>query len=274
MKLSEGRPEFGRLEQAIEDKQIAARPSNHVGPSSLGDPCPRAVWYNYRNYTRKTFSPRVLRLFGRGHREEPIVIKDLKSVGITILSTQEKAVFAAGHGNAYSDGRIIGDPDAPKTEHLLEIKTANTKNFNQFKKHGVEHTNIKYWVQIHCYMNLFGLKRCRYIVVNKETDKRLYLRYKYNPTVAKIALNRAIDIINAKVPPKGITGGATYQCRWCDHVGVCKQDATPQKTCRSCRHLEPIPTGLWNCDRKAKIISFKKQQKACKKYSCIPRQLK
>jgi len=258
-----------KVEAAIEDGLIKSRLSRHIGPSSLGDPCARAVWFGFRNFTRKAHSPRILRLFGRGHNEEPIVIKDLVAVNVEVISTQEKAVFAHGHGNAYSDGRVKNIPDAPKTEHLLEIKTSNTRNFNSFVKHGIEKTNIKYWVQIQVYMSLFKMKRCLYIIVNKETDERLYLRIKYDKDVAEEYLERAVTIVNYMSPPPGLTGGATFQCRWCDHKEVCREGATPLRTCRSCTHFEPMEGGKWYCSTKRKNLKNKAQKKACKLYQQI-----
>ena len=43
----------------------------HLGASILGRDCPREIWYSFRWVHREKHEPRMLRLFIRGHLEEP-----------------------------------------------------------------------------------------------------------------------------------------------------------------------------------------------------------
>lgn len=255
-----------KIEQVIEGVMIPQRMSNHLGPSAIGGSCQRKTWYNFRNYKARQIDARTNRIFRRGDREEPIVIKDLKKVGVKVLTTQEQITFLSGHGNAYSDGRITNLPDAPKTEHLLEIKTANDRNFNAFVKQGVKQKSPQYWVQVQVYMKLFGLKRCLFVVANKNTDARYYERIRYNKRDATQFINQGMSILNAITPPRK---EVSYQCKWCDYEAICKGVEKPYHGCRSCISITPNNDGKWHCSSKGKNISRKKQLKGCKEYRVI-----
>ena len=59
----------------------------HLGASLIGDACSRKLWYTFRWVKKADFSSKtrsngqVLRLFNRGHREEPAIIKLLEKSG-------------------------------------------------------------------------------------------------------------------------------------------------------------------------------------------------
>jgi hypothetical protein len=256
-----------KIEKAIEDRQISRRYSRRLGPSAIGGKCARATWYKFRWASRQIISPRQKRLFSRGDREEPIVLKDLESVGVKILSTQEYKSFCNGHACAFSDGRIIGIPDAPKTEHLLEIKTANKKRFEALLScKSFEKWDSGYYDQIQVYMDIFGLTRCLVIVASKDDDRRYYERVKYDQPHAKILMQKFNALIYAKRSPQRNGEGAfEYPCIFCDYQSVCWTDK-PDKNCRTCRHLIPVEDGEWKCLKKGKRRSIKKQHKACGQY--------
>jgi CRISPR/Cas system-associated exonuclease Cas4 (RecB family) len=257
------------IEKEIEGRVYPGRLSTYIGPSALGNECPRAIWLKFRNAGYPApITARQKRLFSRGDREEPIVLADLKEAGVEILTTQEKVVYLAGHGMGFSDGRVTNLPDAPKTEHLLEIKTANDKNFAAIAMKGVEKAKPDHYLQIQLYMHLFGLSRALYIAVNKNTDERHYERIDYNRGYAEDQIRRAEDILNASTPPPK---RETYKCKWCDYRGICQDGDPVRKGCRICVHAAPMPGGKWVCQRKRKVknLERKKQLKGCKKFVAV-----
>ena len=133
------------LERYTEPKTIAAIWANyeakrksehrpHLGGSQIGNPCERALFYQFRHAARPHFEGRTLRLFERGDREEPVIVSNLRAVGATVWETDPdtgKQISFSAHGGHFSlslDGVAEGLPDAPKTVHTLEFKTMNDKS--------------------------------------------------------------------------------------------------------------------------------------------------
>ena len=174
-----------KTEALIEDQELIESPRSYFGISGIGHPCARSLWYNFRWVTPRQFSPRVKRLLNRGHLEEPIVIKDLEAIGCRVHSTQKDLVTGHGHIKGHNDGIVDNLPDAPRTPHLLEIKTANEKNFNAIKKDGISIAKPEYEAQAQGYMKLLKLKRTLFVVVNKNTDERYYERVSFDAKKAK-----------------------------------------------------------------------------------------
>lgn len=57
---------------------------DHLGGSMIGRACEREIWYGFRHASRPDFDGRMLRLFGRGHLEEPRFVKYLEMLGATV----------------------------------------------------------------------------------------------------------------------------------------------------------------------------------------------
>lgn len=257
-----------KVEELIEDIRYPEERRTYLGASLLGHSCNRYIWYSFRWWNATgTITARQKRLFQRGHREEPIIIEDLKKIGIKIHSTQNQVTLAQGHISGHNDGIISNVPDAPKTKHILECKTSATVYFkNLAKSKSVKLTFHEYWVQCILYMHMFGIKRCLFIMVNKNNDDRYYERIKVEPKQAKFYLQKGVDLINAVVPPKRIKEEMFYKCNWCKFKAHCREGQSPDKNCRTCKHSEPADKGSWLCRKRKEKISKKRMQKGCKKY--------
>lgn len=264
-----------KTEKLIEDRKVIPERRGYLGISSIGKECPRALWYDFRFCSEKEYSARLERLFQRGHREEPIILNDLKSIGIEIHSDQKEVVTGYGHIKGHIDGAANNVPDAPKTTHLLEFKTMkeglpSTKNrkatyFYLLKEKGVKISNPLYYIQCQCYMYLLGWKRTLFIAVNKNNDERHYERLALEPSVAKFAIQRGQDIIFNETPSPKVE---TYKCNWCVHKPLCLQGAAPLKNCRTCQYCDMQNEGKWSCSEKEKSgilawLSLEQQVKGC-----------
>ena len=65
-------------------------------------------------------------------------------------------------------------------------------------------------------------------------------------------MERAQRIIEAPTPPEGIsTDPSWFECKFCEHAGLCHGTAAPLPTCRSCSHSTPelAAPGLAPCKR-------------------------
>src|SRR5687768_13352697 len=149
---------------------------SHLGASIIGNECERSLWYSFRWATRVQHAGRLLRLFQTGHLEEARLVKDLRAAGVTVMDVDPNSgkqwSFAAvdGHFGGSADGIVIGLLEAPKTAHLLEVKTHNQKSFAALQKHGVEKSKPNHYAQMQVYLSMLGLERAFYLALNKNDE--------------------------------------------------------------------------------------------------------
>ena len=149
---------------------------SYLGASGLGNPDARALWLNFRWVFEPKLEGRLIRLFRRGNREEETVVEDLTAIGCDVIETgfNQRSIDFGCHVKGHSDGIIqSGVPEAPKTPHLLEIKTASKKRFDAFVKDGLEKSNFTYWVQCHVSMQGLNLDRAFFYMVCKYDEECL-----------------------------------------------------------------------------------------------------
>lgn len=228
----------------------------YLGGSIIGQECDRRIWYSFRHAMREKFDGRILRLFESGNLEEKRLIENLKSIGLTVLdkdpTTGEQWRYdaIAGHFSCGLDGVAIGFLEAPETYHLLEIKTANEKRFNEFEKHGVEKTSQEYWAQVQVYMGLAELDRCAFFVVCKNDDRIYFERIKFDKKVFDDLMRKAKRIINAENSPDRISDDPSFfKCKFCPFLDLCHGNKMPQVNCRTCVHSSPSLDKKWACGR-------------------------
>ena len=252
----------------------------HLGASLIGKPCERALWYTFRWATLQKHEARILRLFARGHREEDNLSALLRSAGITVMqidpNTGRQFTFGNGHFGGSMDGACLGVPDAPKTWHCLEHKTHSLKSFNALVSKGVKEAKPEHWAQMQCYMAWAGLERALYVAVCKDDDRLHLERIDADKEAARGLMERAQRIIEAPTPPEGIsTDPSWFECKFCEHAGLCHGTAAPLPTCRSCSHSTPEPGGVWTCARhSARTLDVYEQKAACQAHRVIPVLLK
>ena len=260
----------------------------YLGASAIGKPCLRQHWYSFRWSKPAEFSGRLYRVFQSGHLQEPRVYADLRGIGCKVYdinpSTGKQFGWSepsTGHhfrGNA--DGIVTGLPQAPKTPHILEIKTASDKYFREMQKSGVKQAKPEHWAQMQSYMHWSlaefgedGCKRAIYIVVNKDNDDIYTERLEYDAEAAQAIIDKALAIITAAEPPVGISTDPTwYECKFCDYHSICHGTDVPAPTCRSCAHITPELDGNadWSCHVHAGKVSNSIQRDGCAQHRYIP----
>lgn len=264
------------IEEAIEDRETTEDIREYLGVSELGHPCDRYLWYRFRWFLKPAkIKGSLRRLFNRGHQEEKVVIKELKKVGVKVLSTQDRAVACHGHVQGHLDLVLTNIADAPKTKHLGEIKTSREKYFKELVKSDSAQKGFpSHYSQMQGYMHLFKLKRALYINTHKDSDNRYYERIKYNKQFCVNMFQRAEEIVISTIEPEPIsTNPNFYRCgeKWCEFREICHNGYLGElnKTCRSCRNVEVHDKGRWFCGKKKKYLKKKAQIKGCKKWKYI-----
>jgi hypothetical protein len=264
----------------------AQRP--YLGASAIGKPCLRQHWYSFRWSKPAQFSGRLYRVFQSGHLQEPRVYADLSSIGCTVYQinpvTGKQWSFSestTGHhfqGNA--DGIITGLPQAPKSPHLLEIKTASDKMFKEMQKNGVKKAKPEHYAQMQIYMkwsiDQFGADGCQralYFVVNKDNDDIYTERLEFDAKEAQALIDKAMAVITSVEPPVGVSTDPTwFECKFCDYQAICHGTDVPATTCRSCVHVTPEMDGQgrWSCASLGTDLTTDQQRKGCGKHQYIP----
>lgn len=184
-----------------------------LSASVLGDQCQRRLWYKLHGAPPEPFDGRMRRLFDRGHREEERFVMALRGIGCDVWGEQQR-LYDCGEYIGSIDGMVLGLPEAPKTTHLLEMKTANDKNFKAIVKDG--HPPFKHIVQMQVYMHLLQVTRALYLVINKNDDQIWQARLDYNKEFAKAQLAKRDRLMMLKAPPERIDDRPEYYiCKVC-----------------------------------------------------------
>jgi CRISPR/Cas system-associated exonuclease Cas4 (RecB family) len=247
----------------------------HLGASVLGHDCSRHLWYLFRNARTPTFTGKLLRVFDRGKREEPVVFEELRAIGVELHTDdngkQIECRDSTGHIGGSVDGIGKGFPESPNTWAVLEIKTHSAKSFADLQKQKVQASKPQHWAQMQVYMGLLELERALYYAVNKDTDD-IYVEWVHFDAEAFDALiNRGRDIVAmSEPPPKLSEDPAHWQCKFCQHHALCHDRRVAETNCRTCVHATPAENGEWHCARHNALLPRHAQLAACEQHLLIP----
>ena len=259
----------------------------HLGASIIGSECMRHLWYSFRWASDPDFEGRLLRLFERGQREEEWIVQELRLLGIQVetedksqavdLETKKHPQYrfaeVGGHFGGSCDGVALGVLEAPKTWHLLEVKTANDRLFKLMQKNGVAKAEPKHVSQMQCYMHGLKLKRCLYVCVNKNTDAIYTERVYYDRKLAEATIRIAEGIIRAPEPLSKISEDPSwFECKFCDHRPICHMERPEflERNCRTCLSSTPLDNGEWVCGHHLTTRSVEEQRAGCDDHLFIP----
>ncbi len=249
----------------------------YLGWSSIGAPCERALWYDFHWAGPSEFDGRMRRLFDTGHREEARVLDELRAIGCQVWSVdpgtgqQYGCQSLGGHLRGHIDAVVLGLPEAPKTPHLVDVKTVRAKQFDKLLASSMQKLYPKYWAQAHGYMGELGLTRAMYIFVCKDDDRLHCERFAFEPSVHEHYVARARRIIAADRPPERIGGRDWWECKFCPHLERCHGADAPAVNCRTCTHSTPEPTGGWSCARTGQAaLDADRQRAGCPEHRFNP----
>lgn len=211
----------------------ADKPRGYLGLSQAGHECPRFLWYTHHGYVGQPAEGRVLRLFQLGNLVERQVIADLKKAGCKCYYSQREVKFSQdglkllGH----IDGIVTGLTEAPKKSHLLEIKSANKKKFDELVKlSSYEKWNETYYWQVQFYMlglseqaSMFKQVKRAVVIVYCKDDSRLYMeRLCLDKEAAIERLQRVFEAISAReAPERACPRPDNYKAKFCDFWEQC-----------------------------------------------------
>lgn len=247
-------------EDAYNTKQESFR--SHLGASLLGRDCARELWYSFHWSLSKKFEGKMIRLFNRGHLEEPRMVALLKMIGCEVWQFDENgAQFRVdghrGHAGGGLDAVIRGCPDVPNEPILGEFKTHNDASFAKLQVDGVIKSKWEHFIQMQTYMGKLKLNYALYVATNKNTDAIHAEIIQFDQTQFDRYQARSAMIIDSKEPPPKINNSpGWYKCKFCDFHTICHGGALPESNCRTCEHSSVEDGGKWKCNSPTVVVSF------------------
>jgi len=267
--------------QAYESKASGSGDNTGVPMSVAASDCSRSIWYALRwAAPPEVIDGQKQRRFATGHREEDRLLADLEAAGIEVIKTdpatgeQFRAALADGWLRGKLDGKVIGVPEAPKTTHVVEIKSHNDKSFKDLQKKKLKDGKPEHYVQCQLYMKALKLTRCLYLAVNKNDDSLYAERISYEPNFAAQIEEKIKKVVKANsAPPKLFNNPddrAAFVCRWCRARPQCHDNQFARFNCRTCIEAEFMPNAEVRCALWNRILSYDDQQKGCAKHLFLP----
>ncbi len=261
--------EFDEHTQAINK----TAPRGYIGMSSVGHPCVRKTFLSWRFAKYPAFPSRVLRLFSRGHQEEPRFVDLLRGAGYPTYEVdpstgkQFETIQHNGHCRGHADGVCRIDDEW----FLLEFKTASNAMWLKYQRtKNLRIVNEEYYVQCQEYMVAFQLNKCLFMSVNKDNDS-IYMEViekdldQHYETQDKIRY-----LVAAKeVPVRIATSDDFWKCSYCDYKAICFYKETPNRNCRLCIHVKPVKKGQWYCALAEENLGIERQHNSCTEYKQI-----
>ena len=184
--------------------------------------------------------------------------------------------FLGGHFSGSMDGCIVGVPEAPKTWHVLEVKTVSSKRFAVLQKQGVEQWSPEYYGQLQCYMGASGMDRALFVAYNKDNSELYIERVRQEPMFFDAMITKAERLITHSEPP-----ASSYPKReWFEAKFMSEEaqaiywgDKLPAPNCRNCRFAVArmdLNNGAWWCKSKQSDLSIGSQRVGCNNHNYLP----
>ncbi len=241
------RPSMGErintaVDAALEAERAATPPRDYLGASRLGQPCERALQFEFAHAPKdegQEFSGRSLRIFAIGHVLEDLAIKWLRTAGLDLVTRKRDGgqfgfSVAGGRIRGHVDGIIMGAPAAMglRTPALWECKTMNAKNWRACVKDGVAASKPVYAAQIALYQAYMeatvpgiSANPALFTAINKDTAELHHELVPFDAELAQRMSDRAVRILRATdagdLLPRIATSRDFFECRFCPWAERC-----------------------------------------------------
>lgn len=214
---------------AIITKTIADLPKDepraYIGASSIGHPCDRAIWYGFKGADSEPFNAELKTTFDIGKRLEPMILDYMELAKLVIVRPSEKNNFLlykdkeAPLFQGHADALILREGQAPA---IVEIKTARSSSFANFKSKGLLVWNEAYFAQIHAYMGMAGYSEGVLVAINKDSSEIHHEWVVYDDVYYHELRAKAKTIARMKEPPERLNKNPIfYVCNRCQYRRIC-----------------------------------------------------
>ena len=194
---------------------IKDEPRPYIGASSIGNNCERAIWYGLNEPDNKEVSDRQRLTFKIGYYLEDMILTILTDSGLMFRRNVELTCHEFPLFSGHVDGLIFNDG-------VIEIKTAKDSSFNIFKRKGIRLWYPEYYDQVQSYLGMSRLKRCYFLVLNKDTSELCEQVVELDEERYKFLVAKAKRINEYSTPPRKINESASYfKCKICFYNKHC-----------------------------------------------------
>ncbi len=285
--MADNDPTLEAADRALEAKAAKEPPRPYLGMSQIGESCERKSWYRYRFVKQEMFDSQTLKRFEDGHRTEALIIERLKLLeGITLLDIDQKTgrqfgfVDHDGHFRGHADGMIVGILQAPKANHIFEVKCCSDKKIAELRKAvadagekaALKKWNPTYYAQAVLYIDYMGYSRHYLVAATPGGREWMGVRTNADPAHAMKLRARAKRTILSHEPLDKISNKPDwFECRFCAFSGICHNGESPERNCRTCIHSTPVENGEWTCARWGKKITTEEQLAGCVVHKFLPK---
>ena len=211
-----------------------------IGMSFLGNPCRRFLFLKFRDAFKQVVTPELQKIFDDGNRLEGEVIANLKAAGENVQDREEdnpsKQIWVSPKQSHWIGGFLDGIIERDGERMVLEIKSANDKNFKSIKRYGMKKAKPVYHTQLNCYLGLTGMKRGVWRVINKETEEILEEVLEFDEKKFRNDMQKALSVVDA--PDVLEPRKSSFGCRFCDAKDICEGRRLPEITCKTCRYYQ------------------------------------
>ena len=233
------------IDAALKAEQAATPPRNYLGGSRLGQPCERALQYEFTATPKDDgagLSGQTLRIFAIGHVLEDLAIRWLRAAGFDIYTRKGNRPDGDQFGFSVAGGRIRGHVDGiiaagPEgfglaVPALWECKTMNAKNWRACLKDGVVKSKPIYAAQIALYQAYMeaqvpGISAAPavFTAINKDTAELHHELVPFDADLAQRMSDRGVRILQAtdagELLPRIATTSDFFECRFCPWAKRC-----------------------------------------------------
>ena len=259
--LPKARPE-DEMTRLMNDTPLMQEKRHYNGLSGIGEKCLRRLQFSHYDCLEVSFSCRMIRLFGVGHRMEDVLIEELsRFLKLSVTDAQRECIGFAGHWKGHIDGigRFFGDNNfGIEDEFLMEFKTHKASSFAALKKDGVKKTKPLHYGQVTSYMGYFKLPRTLYVGYNKDTSE-VYLEWiLFDEDDFKENKRKEAEVVMADtlLPRIGNDSPMWFECKLCNALGVCFNKTPIKKSCKNCQHVDILDGGIWECTKGETIKGY------------------
>jgi hypothetical protein len=252
-----------------------------VAMSQAASECDLQIWYAFRwaAPAEKIDGIKQSR-FDTGNAWESRLLDDLELIGCQVeridpaTGKQFRVELANGWLRGKMDGRVLGLPEAPKTLHVVECKSHNSKSFKDLQKKKLAASKPDHFIQCQDYMLAQGLTRCLYYAVCKDTDERYAERVEFDAGVALAHEARIARIVSSDRAPARLfedpSSKAAFACGWCPAKSQCHERAFARQNCRTCLSASFEDGARVRCTHWQKELSYEEQQAGCAAHLYLP----
>ena len=271
-----------KLNEELDKASIAELkepPRNHLGASIIGDDCAAKAWSVFRWLKEEQHPGRQMRLFNRGHMEEPRLIRWLTAMGFEVrehdpaTGKQFRILGCKGHFGGSLDGLAKAPAHYNLSSDLIlltEYKTHSDKSFTKLKKEGMVRSKPMHFKQMCAYGRAYNVLYGLYVAVNKNDDEIYFEIVVLDYREADNLFHKAETIVFSQTRPGKIANTPSFfNCQYCHFSGICHSGEAPEINCRSCFNAVPVDNGEWLC--KVRDLNIPKEviPVGCPSYSRI-----